>query len=41
MGGKIVMRMAIDSKWSDRIEKLIVEDVSPKGYSRRHVGKFK
>lgn len=37
MGGKIVMRMAIDSKWSDRIEKLIVEDVSPKGYSRRHV----
>ncbi|CAI2294789.1 unnamed protein product [Caenorhabditis sp. 36 PRJEB53466] len=37
MGGKIVMRMAIDSKWCDRIEKLIVEDVSPKGYSRRHV----
>ncbi|CAB3407193.1 unnamed protein product [Caenorhabditis bovis] len=37
MGGKIVMRMAIDSKWSDRIQKLIVEDVSPKGYSRRHV----
>lgn len=38
MGGKIVMRMAIDSKWCDRIEKLIVEDVSPKGYSRRHIG---
>ncbi|CAO4362777.1 unnamed protein product [Caenorhabditis nigoni] len=37
MGGKIVMRVAIDSKWSDRIEKLIVEDVSPKGYSRRHL----
>ncbi|CAB03219.1 sn-1-specific diacylglycerol lipase ABHD11 [Caenorhabditis elegans] len=37
MGGKIVMRLAIDSKWSDRIEKLIVEDVSPKGYSRRHL----
>lgn len=37
MGGKIVMRMAIDSKWSDRIEKLIVEDVSPKGYSKRHL----
>uniref|UniRef100_A0A1I7T2X2 sn-1-specific diacylglycerol lipase ABHD11 n=1 Tax=Caenorhabditis tropicalis TaxID=1561998 RepID=A0A1I7T2X2_9PELO len=37
MGGKIVMRMAIDSKWSQRIQKLIVEDVSPKGYSRRHL----
>uniref|UniRef100_A0A8R1HYC7 sn-1-specific diacylglycerol lipase ABHD11 n=1 Tax=Caenorhabditis japonica TaxID=281687 RepID=A0A8R1HYC7_CAEJA len=37
MGGKIVMRMAIDTKWCDRINKLIVEDVSPKGYSRRHI----
>ncbi|CAI5438379.1 unnamed protein product [Caenorhabditis angaria] len=37
MGGKIVMRMAIDSKWCDMINKLIVEDVSPKGYSRRHL----
>ncbi|PAV87415.1 hypothetical protein WR25_14220 [Diploscapter pachys] len=37
MGGKAVMRLAIDPNGGQLIERLIVEDVSPKGYSTSHV----
>ncbi|CAJ0962619.1 unnamed protein product, partial [Mesorhabditis belari] len=33
MGGKVAMRFAIDPHGSSLIDKLIIEDISPKGYS--------
>ncbi|KAK5977473.1 hypothetical protein GCK32_006200 [Trichostrongylus colubriformis] len=33
MGGRLVMRLAIEPTWQNLIDRLIVEDVSPKAYS--------
>ncbi|KAK6050776.1 hydrolase, alpha/beta domain protein [Cooperia oncophora] len=32
MGGRLVMRLAVEPKWQDLIDRLIVEDVSPRTY---------